>query len=73
MRLESACLLWFAFMSSGTENGNEQTPPSAVDARLIDEMPALRPEERLRHNDRMVRTIEMLRQGLSEMTRQNGC
>lgn len=59
-------------MSSGTQNGDEQPPQFAVDGSLIDEMLALSPEERLRHNDRMLRSIEMLRQGLSEMTRENG-
>jgi hypothetical protein len=58
-------------MSSGTESGNEQTPQSAVDASLIDAMLALSPEERLRHNDRMLRTIELLRQGLAEKTGEN--
>jgi hypothetical protein len=58
-------------MSSGTESGNEQTPQSAVDASLIDAMLALSPEERLRHNDRMLRTIELLRQGLAEKTAEN--
>jgi hypothetical protein len=59
-------------MSSSTESGNEQTPPSAVDVSLIDEMLALSPEERLRHNDRMLRAIEMLRRGLAETTGENG-
>ena len=59
-------------MSSGTESGNEQMPPSAVDVSLIDAMLALSPEERLRHNDRMLRTIELLRQGLAEKTGENG-
>jgi hypothetical protein len=59
------------FMSSVTESGNEQTPPSAVDVSLIDAMLALSPEERLRHNDRMLRTIELLRQGLAEKTAEN--
>jgi hypothetical protein len=58
-------------MSSGTESGKEQTPPSAVDVSLIDAMLALSPEERLRHNDRMLRTIELLRQGLAEKTAEN--
>jgi hypothetical protein len=58
-------------MSSGTESGNEQMPPSAVDVSLIDAMLALSPEERLRHNDRMLRTIELLRQGLAEKTAEN--
>jgi hypothetical protein len=54
-------------MSSSTEPGREQ-PQGAVDESLIDEMLALSPEERLRHNDRMLRTIEILRQGLAEKT-----
>jgi hypothetical protein len=58
-------------MSSSIESGNEQTPQSAVDASLIDAMLALSPEERLRHNDRMLRTIELLRQGLAEKTAEN--
>jgi hypothetical protein len=59
-------------MSSSRESGNQPTPPSAVDVSLIDEMLALSPEERLRHNDRMLRTIELLRQGLAEKTEENG-
>jgi hypothetical protein len=34
---------------------------AAIDLTLIDAMLALTPEERLRQNDRMVRTIEELR------------
>ena len=59
-------------MSSSRESGNEPTPQFTVDASLIDEMLALSPEERLRHNDRMLRTIELLRQGLAEQTEENG-
>jgi hypothetical protein len=58
-------------MSSGTESGNEQSQGVAVDMSLIDAMLALSPEERLRHNDRMLRTIELLRQGLAEKTEEN--
>jgi hypothetical protein len=58
-------------MSSGRESGPEQTPSSVVDESLIDEMLARSPEERLRHNDRMLRTIELLRRGLAEKTGQN--
>ena len=54
-------------MSSSAERGREQ-PQDAVDESLIDEMLALSPEERLRHNDRMLRTIELLRQGMTEKT-----
>ena len=59
-------------MSSSSEPGDEQTPQSAVDTSLIDEMLALSPEERLRYNDRMLRTIELLGQGLAEKTEENG-
>jgi hypothetical protein len=58
-------------MSIDTESGNEQPPRSAVDEGLIDEMLALSPEQRLRHNDRMLRTIELLGQGLAEKTGEN--
>ena len=54
-------------MSSSAERAREQ-PQDAVDESLIDEMLALSPEERLRHNDRMLRTIELLRQGKAEKT-----
>lgn len=37
--------------------------PALVDESLIDAMMALSPEERLRQNDRMLRTILLLRQG----------
>jgi hypothetical protein len=59
-------------MSNGTEDGDEQTQASGVDMSLVDAMLALSPEERLRHNDRMLRTIELLRQGLAEKARDNG-
>ena len=59
-------------MSSPRENGNEHAQESAVDESLIDEMLVRSPEERLRHNDRMLRTIELLRQGVAEKTGENG-
>jgi hypothetical protein len=59
-------------MSGPKEDGNEPTQASAVDESLIDEMLAQSPEERLRHNDRMLRTIELLRQGMAEKTGENG-
>ena len=59
-------------MSSGTESGHEERPLSAVDVGLIDEMLALSPEERLRQNDRMIRTIDLVRQGLGGTTGENG-
>jgi len=41
-------------------------PPGAfTDPTLIDEMLALTPEERLRQNDRLVRTIQELRDGFA--------
>ncbi len=37
----------------------------AVDPTLVDAMLALTPEERLRQNDRMLRTIQELRDGFA--------
>jgi len=59
-------------MASDRESGNEPAQGSGVDQSLIDEMLALSPEERLRHNDRMLRTIELLRQAAAEKTGENG-
>jgi len=39
----------------------EVDEPEAVDASLVDAMLRLTPEERLRQNDRMLRTIKDLR------------
>ncbi len=47
-----------------------QAPP--VDESLIDAMLALSPEERLRQNDRMIRTILQLRQGLTKKAPDDG-
>jgi hypothetical protein len=52
---------------------SQHEPPSgaqlgvaaAADVTLIDSMLALSPEERLRQNDRMIRTIEELRHGFA--------
>jgi hypothetical protein len=41
-------------------------PADVVDESLIDAMLALCPEERLRHNDRMIRTVAQLRQGIEK-------
>jgi hypothetical protein len=46
---------------SGTQDSGA-SEPALVDESLIDAMMALSPEERLRLNDRMVRTILLLRQ-----------
>ncbi len=59
-------------MSASGERENTQPEQPAVDESLIDAMLALTPEERLRHNDRMLRTIELLRRGLDEKTADHG-
>jgi hypothetical protein len=41
----------------------DESASDLVDESLIDAMMALTPEERLHHNDRMVRTVLLLRQG----------
>jgi hypothetical protein len=57
-------------------SSSEHEPPSGAqlsvtadvvtaDVTLIDSMLALSPEERLRQNDRMIRTIEELRHGFA--------
>jgi hypothetical protein len=43
-----------------------------VDESLIDALLALRPEERIRQNDRMLRMILQLRQGLANKGADNG-
>jgi hypothetical protein len=62
-------------MASGTDkigDGPDAADSSVVDETLIDAMLALSPEERLRHNDRMVRTILLLRQGLRAKSEADG-
>jgi hypothetical protein len=51
-------------MSRERESGHEATPTSAMDESLIEAMLALSPEERVRHSERMVRTIELLLEGM---------
>jgi hypothetical protein len=51
-------------MASEHDNGDECTVE--VDESLIDAMLALSPEDRLRHNDRTLRTIELLRQAIGD-------
>jgi hypothetical protein len=50
-----------------SERGDRQSDAEAVavDESLIDAMLALSPEGRLRQNDRMVRTILLVKQGLA--------
>jgi len=51
-------------MASGHHHSDD--PTVDVDESLIEAMLALSPEERLRHNDRMIRTIELMRNGLND-------
>ncbi len=50
-------------MNDSGAQGRGASDPALVDESLIDAMMALSPEERLRQNDRMLRTILLLRQG----------
>jgi hypothetical protein len=50
-------------MSDAGAQNSGASEPALVDESLIDATMALSPEERLRLNDRMVRTILLLRQG----------
>lgn len=58
-------------MNEGADHGHEQddAAQALVDVTLIDEMLRLTPEERLRLNDRMVRTIEELRDAFAAANR----
>jgi hypothetical protein len=50
-------------MSDAGAQNSGASEPALVDESLLDATMALSPEERLRLNDRMVRTILLLRQG----------
>lgn len=50
--------------SSSTPGTGPDPEAIAVDESLITEMLSMTPEERLRHNDRMIRTAEILRRGI---------
>jgi len=50
---------------SGAQLGVAAAADVTADVTLIDSMLALSPEERLRQNDRMIRTIEELRHGFA--------
>ena len=52
-------------MSERDDHDREATENGLVDESLIDAMLALSPEERLRQNDRMLRTIRLLQQGVA--------
>jgi hypothetical protein len=58
-------------MKTGRGHDNVESDPSLVDESLLSAMLALSPEERLRQNDRMVRTILLLRQGLAAKAEQD--
>ena len=51
--------------SPSQNTGRTTSPTASVDATLVDTLLALSPEERLRLNDRMLRTIEELRHGFA--------
>jgi hypothetical protein len=50
-------------MGNGSVNDSAESESVLPDESLIDAMLALSPEERLRQNDRMARTVLLLRQG----------
>jgi hypothetical protein len=53
-------------MTGSRDNCNQSANQALVDESLVDAMLALSPEERLRLNDRMIRTVTLLRHGLVE-------
>ncbi len=55
-------------MSERNDHDRDAYAPGLVDETLIDAMLALSPEERLRQNDRMLRTIRLLQEGLAVAT-----
>ena len=54
-------------MSSGSARVGDVSDAALVDESLIDATMALSPEERLRQNDRMIRTVLLLREGWAAM------
>ena len=60
--LAAEVLFSFSMGKDGV-NDSPTLEPTLVDESLIDAMLTLSPEERLRQNDRMVRTVFLLRQG----------
>jgi hypothetical protein len=50
---------------SGTKEPTGEVESGALDVSLIDAMLALTPEQRLRQNDRMLRTIQELNDGFA--------
>jgi len=50
---------------SDTQEPTGEVESGALDASLIDAMLALTPEQRLRQNDRMLRTIQELNDGFA--------
>jgi hypothetical protein len=54
-------------MSNGSGDVGDASGSALVDESLIDATVALSPEERLRQNDRMLRTVLLLQQGWAAM------
>ncbi len=52
-------------MNGGDDSSDAPAGTELVDESLIDATLALSPEERLRQNDRMLRTIRLLREGVA--------
>jgi hypothetical protein len=52
-------------MSEPGDQDSDASASALVDETLVDAMLALNPEERLRQNDRMVRSILLLGQGFT--------
>jgi hypothetical protein len=50
---------------SGSNERTDEVDSGALDASLIDAMLALTPEQRLRQNDRMLKTIQELNDGFA--------
>ena len=54
-------------MNSGSVRVGDASDSAPVDESLIDAAMALSPEERLRQNDRMIRTVLLLKEGWAAM------
>ena len=58
-------MLYCREMSERGDQDSDASAAALVDESLIDAMMALTPAERLKQNDRMVRTIAMVRQAVA--------
>ena len=54
-------------MKSGSARVGDASDSAPVDESLIDAAMAMSPEERLRQNDRMIRTVLLLKEGWAAM------